>query len=214
MRRPTLRDVGAVLFDVDGVLIDSYSAYRDVWGRWCDARNVDFEVAWAATHGRRPVETIAEVAPHLDSATEYEELQSILSSAAHPFEGYPTAARLLATLPGGSWGVVTSGDRATVLARFSAAGFPLPDVLVDGSDVARGKPAPEGYVLAASQLRAAPASCLVVEDTPAGIAAGKAAGMTVLALATTHDQAQLADAHACLPTLRDANAYILEWTRN
>jgi sugar-phosphatase len=140
----------AALFDVDGVLLNSYSGHRQVWSRWCALRDVDLELAWAATHGRRPVETVAEVAPHLVPHDEYLLLQQLLAEVGECFPAFEAAAPLLRALPAHAWGVVTSGQRATVLARFAASGLPQPAVLVDGDDVAEGKPSPEGYRLAAA----------------------------------------------------------------
>jgi len=201
----------AVLFDVDGVLLDSYAGYREVWSRWCAARDVDLELAWAATHGRKPVETVAEVAAHLDPEEEYAFLKQLLSAVGERFPAFPTAPALLQALPSERWGVVTSGERQTVLRRFRLAGVPAPLVLVDGQDVSRGKPSPEGYLLAAHRLDLEPGACLVVEDAPAGIAAGKAAGMTVLALATTHAAADLGIADSHSPSLAEADAVIRAW---
>ena len=201
----------AVLFDVDGVLLDSYAGYREVWSRWCAARDIDIEVAWAATHGRRPVETVAEVAAHLDPQVEYEFLKELLASAGELFPPFPEAPALLRSLPPARWGVVTSGERKTVLGRFRLAEMPEPRVLVDGHDVTLGKPSPEGYLRAADLLAARPDSCLVVEDAPAGVAAGKAAGMTVLALATTHEAHDLMDADLHATSLGTAAATVRSW---
>ncbi len=200
----------AVLFDVDGVLLDSYAGYREVWSRWCTARDVDFERAWAATHGRKPVETVAEVAAHLDPEAEYAFLEQLLAAVGES-PAFPTARTLLHALPLGRWGVVTSGEREMVLRRFRLAGVPEPQVLVDGEDVSRGKPSPQGYLLAAERLDIEPSACLVVEDAPAGIAAGKAAGMTVLALATTHALTELGSADSHKPSLADAEEVIRAW---
>ncbi len=200
-----------VLFDVDGVLLDSYAGYREVWSRWCAARDVDLELVWAATHGRKPVETVAEVAAHLDPEDEYTFLKQLLVDVGERFPAFPTAPALLHALPPGRWAVVTSGERETVLRRFRLARMPEPQVLVDGHDVSRGKPSPEGYLLAAKRLDVEPRSCLVLEDAPAGIAAGKAAGMTVLALATTHAVADLGPADLHAASLSEAEEVVRAW---
>lgn len=201
----------AVLFDVDGVLLNSCAGYREVWSRWCELRGVDLEVAWAATHGRRPLETIAEVAAHLDPQEEYLALQEFLAASMDAFPAFPAALPLLLSLPSDRWGVVTSGQRVTVLARFVLEGLPTPGVFIDGDDVALGKPAPDGYLQAASRLGVPPDACLVVEDAPAGVLAGKAAGMRVIAIASTHSRSDLnlADHHA--DSLEDATPFIRAW---
>jgi len=200
-----------VLFDVDGVLLDSYAGYCEVWSRWCLLREIDLEIAWAATHGRRPVETIAEVAPHLSPDEEYVVLKGLLNEVGDRFPPFKAAAPLLHALPSKSWAVVTSGQRSTVLARFEAHGLPDPSVFVDGDDVAEGKPSPEGYLKAAELLGVGPMGCLVVEDAPAGVRAGKAAGMTVLAIASTHSADSLSEADEVVPSLVQAGPHVREW---
>lgn len=206
--------MAAVLFDVDGVLLDSYAGYREVWSRWCAIREVDLELAWAATHGRRPVETVAEVAPHLTPHEEYVLLEQLMEDVGDRFPAFAAAKPLLSSLPASSWAVVTSGQRPTVLARFTGSGLPHPAVFVDGDDVAEGKPSPEGYLLAAARLGVEPLDCLVVEDAPAGVRAGKAAGMSVLAIASTHRPAELAEADHEAASLAQATPTVLAWLRN
>ncbi len=199
------------LFDVDGVLLDSYAGYREVWARWCSLREVDLELAWAATHGRRPIETVAEVAPHLTPLDEYVVLQQFSAEAGDRFPAFEGAAALVSTLPSDAWAVVTSGQRATVLTRFANSGIPAPMVLVDGDDVAGGKPSPEGYKLAAELLGAAPSDCLVLEDTPAGVRAGRSAGMTVLAVCSTHSWDALTEADVVVSSLTEAVPHVQRW---
>jgi sugar-phosphatase len=201
----------AVLFDVDGVLLDSYPGYEKVWSRWCSLSNVDFATAWAATHGRRPVDTIAEVAPHLDPVAGYEALQAILVELEDHLPAFAGAPELVSSLPDGAWGVVTSGRRETVTRRFEATGLAVPQVLIDGDDVVTGKPAPDGYLAGAARLGVEPQCCLVVEDAPAGVVAGKAAGMRVLGIASTHGPGELALADQCVGSLEEAAPHIVSW---
>ncbi len=115
----------------------------------------------------------------------------------------PGAAPLLEALPPGSWGVVTSGTRALATGRLAHGGLPIPERLITADDVERGKPDPQPYLAGAAALGVDPAQCLVVEDAPAGIEAGKAAGMTVLALATTFEVRALAAADYVVGSLAD-----------
>ncbi|RZS91567.1 sugar-phosphatase [Motilibacter rhizosphaerae] len=201
----------AVLFDADGVLVDSSATYRRVWTRWALHHDLDPALVWAATHGRRPTETVAEVAPLLDVDLEHARLLREVALEDAPFPLYPGVPELLASLPPRAWAVVTSGRDDAVRARLRAGGAPEPAVVVDGGVVLRGKPDPEGYLLAADVLDVAPADCLVVEDSPAGVAAGSAAGMRVLGLTTTHPPEALAGADEVLGSFCLARQRICSW---
>lgn len=200
-----------VLLDVDGTLIDSTEVHQRIWRSWSDHHGLVFDMVWAASHGRRPVETFADVAPHLDPQAEYDRLRALLAAHEDGFHPIPGARDVLGLLPVGCWGLVTSAPLGSVLRRFQASRLPTPKVVVDGDSVTEGKPSPEGYLRAAALLGASPSDCLVVEDAPAGIAAGRAAGMRVLAVASTHPPHMLTNAHECFPTLNDAQARITGW---
>ncbi|MET7505942.1 HAD-IA family hydrolase [Streptomyces albidoflavus] len=186
----------AVLFDVDGVLLDSAAAHRRVWDAWSLGRGLDPETVWPLTFGRRPEDTVRDAAPHLDPSAERHALDALLAAEAPAFPPIPGAAALLASLDatGTPWALVTSGDRDSVHARFAAAGLPLPAVQVYGADVAYAKPAPDCFRLGAARLGVDPGACLVVEDAPAGVRAGVAAGCAVVGLTTTHGARELAEA--------------------
>ena len=201
----------AVIFDADGVLVDSHGAYRDVWYRWALLHALDAEAVLAATHGRRPVETVAEVAAHLDAEVEYARLRQYVQEIGDAFPVFPDAAALLAQLPPSRWAIVTSGDAATVRTRLRAGGLPVPCVLVDGHAVGRGKPDPEGFLLAADLLGVSAAQCLVVEDAPAGVQAARSAGMAVLALTTSHDAGDLVAADVVVTSLTEAAPHLVAW---
>ena len=186
----------AVLFDLDGVLVDSTHHIEQQWRTWALAKGLSPEPFLRVCHGRRALETIQLAAPELDAAAEIAAFKPDSESEA----GLPAvegAARLLQLLPSGSWAVATSGTRATAAARLHAAGLPEPDVLICAEDVVRGKPDPEVYLAAAKRLEVIPSDCIVVEDAPAGVMAARSAGMRVLALTTTHPATRLsADAFA------------------
>lgn len=205
---PTSR---VVLFDADGVLVDSHQGYRSVWDRWSALHRLDPVAVLAATPARRPVDTIAEVAPHLDPAVEYARLVTLVAELPDAFPVFPDAAPLLALLPTDRWAVVTSGDAASVRARLTAGALPLPTVLVDGRSVVRGKPDPEGYLLAARLLGVRPGDCLVVEDAPAGVDAARAAAMRVVAVTTSHPADDLGAADVVVASLTEAQALVLQW---
>lgn len=191
----------ALLFDLDGVLVDSTAYVEQQWRRWAHAKGLQPEPFLRVCHGRRAVETIRLAAPHLDAEAEvaalipYEDDSS--SEILGPLAG---AAQLLGLLPEESWAVATSGGRQLAVNRLRRAGLPVPRVLVCAEDVTEGKPSPDAYLLAAHLLGVSPAQCVVVEDAPAGVQAAHAAAMPVIGLTTTHTVEQLA-ADACAHSL-------------
>jgi sugar-phosphatase len=192
----------AIIFDLDGVLVDSTALVEQQWRRWASARGLRAEPFLRVCHGRRALETIRIAAPHLDAEAEAEALTFVpaedsASEGPGPLDG---AERLLRTLPAGVWGVATSGRRSTATARLRRAGLPVPEVLICAEDVARGKPNPDAYLLAATALGIAPSECVVIEDAPAGVEAARAAGMKVIGLTTTHRADELAP-DACAASL-------------
>ena len=181
----------AVLFDLDGVLVDSRICIERSWTAWADRRQIDRELVLGLAHGRRTRETLQLVAPHLDPEVEIAELARAELQDLDGALAMPGARALLNALPENRWAIVTSGLRAISVARLRHVGLPIPAVFVTAEDVERGKPFPDGYLTAASRLRYRPEQCLVVEDTPPGIAAARAAGMRVIAVATTYPREQL-----------------------
>jgi len=172
--------IEAVLFDCDGVLVDSRAAGEAAWARWASGRGLDPATVVATIHGRRAQETAAAFLPAGDVAAavaEIEALELATASGTRPIAG---AAALLAALPPARWAVVTSASAALAEARLRGAGLPVPAVLISGDDVAAGKPAPDGYLAAAAALGVAPAAVAVVEDSEAGLRAGAAAAPGLL----------------------------------
>jgi sugar-phosphatase len=181
----------AVLFDLDGVLVDSTGYVERQWRDWATRRGLEAEPFLRVCHGRRAVETIRLAAPQLDAEAEVARFPEFVADEEVRLDAQPGARQLLQGLPGGLWAVVTSGIRASAARRMREAGLPAPRVLVGAEDVEHGKPNPEGYLLAADRLDVAPAGCIVIEDAPAGLEAARAAGMRTLALASTHSRNEL-----------------------
>lgn len=204
----------AVLFDADGVLVDSHAGYEQVWDRWSRLHGLDPAAVLEATHARRPVDTIADVAPQLDPVAEYARLVGFVAAMPGAFPLFADTVALLEALPADRWAIVTSGDADRVRERLDAGGAPVPGVLVDGAAVERGKPDPEGYLLAAQRLGAAAEDCLVVEDAPAGLRAAPAAGMRAIGLATSHAAEALSDADVVHGSLAEAGPEVLAWLRD
>lgn len=194
---------------MDGVLIDSTAHVDRVWREWAQERDVDPEPVLAIAHGRRTVEVLATVAPHLATPEEVALLEGRDAQDHAGIGPVPGAASLLKSLPAGSYAVVTSAPAPLVTARFAHAGLPDPEFLVSADDVVQGKPAPEGYLAAAALLGVAPADCVVFEDAPPGVAAGSAAGMRVVGVATTYSGDNLRGAHAVVRDLSDVSIEVL-----
>ena len=187
-------EVGAVLFDCDGVLVDSAASVERAWRRWAAEHGLDGDAIVSVAHGRRTEDTLRELGLSADLAAEVERLEGAEIADASSVSAFPQAAAVLPELPPETWAVVTSGTRALATSRLAAAGLPLPAVLVTADDVSAGKPDPQGYLEAARRLGRSPADCLVLEDAPAGVQAALAAGMRVVGLPTTHAAEELAAA--------------------
>ena len=189
----------AIIFDLDGVLVDSSIVVERHWRRWGEQHSVDYARIAAVMHGRRSAEVMALVAPHLDAEDEsrdFEAHEAVDTEGLRVFDG---AATLLPSLPPRKWGIATSGTALTAATRLRFGRLPVPAVLVTAEDVRRGKPDPDAYLLAARRLGVGTPSCVVVEDSPAGVAAAHAAGMRAIAVLTTHDRAALAGAELIVP---------------
>ena len=189
-------DCDAVLFDLDGVLVDSAMCVERHWRRWAAEHGLDPDEIMRFVHGRPTGETIRRVAPNLPAEAVAARLNAREVFDVDGVVAIPGAARLVRSLPPDTWAITTSGTRDTAVTRLRHTGLPRPSVLITADDVTRGKPDPEAYVLAATRLDAAPRRCVVVEDAPAGISAGRAAGMRVVAVETTHARAALGEADA------------------
>jgi sugar-phosphatase len=191
----------ALLFDLDGVLVDSTASVEHTWRVWAVRHGLDAAAILGSVHGRRALDTVRLVAPHLDAAAEIVALSAQEARAAEGLSEVHGALALLEALPRDRWAVVTSGDRAVAEHRLRHVGLPIPAVMICGDEVARGKPDPEGYLAAATALGLAPGSCIVVEDAPSGIEAAHRGSMRVIAVATTHRPEELRAADAVTSAL-------------
>ncbi len=193
--------VEAILFDIDGTLVDSTSAVVRTWRKWAARHGLDAQEILRVCHGRRTEDTIAEFLPVEQQAAAVAELEALELSDLDDVVALPATRELLPALPRHRWAAVTSGSRRLMEARLAAAGLPVPEVLVSADDVSAGKPDPEGYLKAASALGYDIAQCLVVEDAPAGVRAGGTAGAPTLAVATSHSSSELSAADAVIHDL-------------
>ena len=192
-----------VLFDLDGVLVDSARVVVRTWHTWARTKGLDAERFTEIAHGRRPAETIRLIAPDLDAEAEAAELERLEVNDTDGILQIEGALELLRSLPEGSWTVVTSGSRALASGRMRHVGLPLPERFVTADDVYNGKPHPEAYLKGAEILGASPKTCVVIEDAPAGVQSAKAAGMRVVAVATTHRAEDLHEADVVLGALSE-----------
>jgi sugar-phosphatase len=185
-----------VLFDLDGVLVDSTPAVARVWAGWAREHGFDPDEVVRQAHGKPSIATIRELLPHADHVAEDREVERREIADVEGVIPLPGAMELLQALQLDRWAIVTSCTRSLAGVRIGAAGLPKPRHLVTATDVLRGKPDPEPYRKGAHVLGFAAEDCLVIEDAPAGIRAGKAAGAQVLALRTTATDAELREAGA------------------
>ncbi|MGA2483486.1 MAG: HAD-IA family hydrolase [Candidatus Acidiferrales bacterium] len=186
----------ALLFDLDGVLIDSTPAVARVWTRWALEHGFDPQEVTRRAQGRPSLTTVREYLPHADHAAENREVERREIEDLEGVVPLPGALALLRALPPDRWTIVTSCTRPLAEVRIRAAGLPVPPHLVTSLDVQRGKPDPEPFEKGAAVLGFAPADCIVLEDTSAGIRAAKAAGARIIALRTTVPDAELSAAGA------------------
>jgi sugar-phosphatase len=181
----------AILFDMDGTLLDSNEASEITWQAWAEERGVPIEKIRAVHHGRRPEETIALVAPRLDAL---EEAKAIYASQLEITTGVrpiPGAKEFFTAVPDAARAIVTAANQPILEHRFRLVNLPVPKVCVTATMLKNGKPDPEGYLLGARLVGHAPADCIVFEDAPAGLLAAKRAGIRSVAVLTNYTEAQL-----------------------
>ena len=177
----------AVLFDMDGTLVDSTQVVELAWGRWATRHNIPLKEVLSFSHGRPTIATLDHFLPGADHSDDLRELADFEETQTEGILAVPGAAEVLHSLQTQRhpWAVVTSAWRKLAESRVTAAGLPLPTVIVPIDEIQNGKPDPEGFLDAARQLGVAPEDCVVFEDTRPGIEAGLRAGMQVVGLLTT-----------------------------
>ncbi len=186
----------ALLFDLDGVLIDSTPAVERVWRNWAREHEFDPDEVVARAHGRPSISTVRHYLPHADHEAENRIVERREIADLEGVLPLPGARELLQRLPADRWTIVTSCTRALAEVRLRAAGLAPPQKFITSSDIKNGKPHPEPYLTAAAMLGFPASSCVVLEDVPAGIKAGRAAGARVIAFQTTVNPAELRAAGA------------------
>jgi sugar-phosphatase len=199
-----------LLFDLDGVLVDSTAAVVRVWRQWALEHSLDPQLVVNLAMGQRSVETIQLVAPHLDAEAENLKVEGMEIADKDGVIALPGATALLRSLPPDRFTLVTSATRILAVARLGYADLAVPQRFVSADDVTQGKPSPDPYLKGAALLGKSPVDCLAFEDTPAGIEAAKAAGMRVIALHTTYPANELASADSIVASLADVRVEVHE----
>jgi sugar-phosphatase len=184
-------DCDALLFDMDGVLIDSTPAVDRVWTRWAIEHGFEPREVVRKAHGRPSIANVRDYLPNADHEAENRIIERAEMDDLEGVSPLPGVCELLSSLPNHRWAIVTSSTKPLAEIRLRVAGLPKPPVLVTSSDIVNGKPHPEPYMKAAAKLGFATSNCVVFEDAPAGIQAGKAAGSRVIAFRTTADDLSL-----------------------
>lgn len=188
-------ETDALLFDLDGTLIDSLAAVDRAWSAWCARNGLDPAEVIPKIHGRRAIDSLRAIAPHLDIQEEDAWLRQRESNDTEGVVAIPGAVEFVRSLTV-PWAVVTSGTSDVARARMRAVGLPEPLSAVYGEDVLHGKPAPDPFRLGAERLGVDPARCLAFEDTLAGVRSAHAAGIRVVALTTSFAADELIEAEA------------------
>ncbi|MGO4450827.1 HAD family hydrolase [Phyllobacterium sp. TAF24] len=198
----------ALLFDMDGTVLNSLAAAERVWGDWARSKGLDVEAFMPTMHGSRGIDTISRLGlPGVDPVAEAAEIERAEIDDVEGIIAIPGAVAFLKSLPPQSWAIVTSAPILLAKRRMEAAGIPFPEIMVTAEDVSIGKPDPQCYLLGAKKLGVDIADCLVFEDAPAGIQAGEAAGAEVLVITATQVH-KLATQHATITDYNDITAEI------
>jgi sugar-phosphatase len=184
----------AMLFDLDGVLVDSTPAVARVWSAWALEHGMDPEDTVRRAHGRPSLATIRELLPDVDHEKENQVVEQREVDDTDGVIPLPGTIALLRTIPEDRWAIVTSCTRRLAIRRLEAAGLPIPRHFVTSNDITRGKPDPEPYLKGATTLALPAGDCVVVEDAPAGVRSGRAAGARVIGLRTTASDEWLREA--------------------
>jgi sugar-phosphatase len=194
LSEPVCVTAKGILFDMDGVLISSIDSVRRCWRRWAKMYDVPHAEEYEVPHGVRAIDIVKALRPDIDAREGLRAIEDMEVEDVADLQVLPGVKALLAGLPPERWAIVTSSTQRLLLVRLKAAGLPIPERIITADMVERGKPDPEPYRRGAELLRFRPEECVVVEDAPSGVGAGKAAGCRVLAVLGTHSAAELHEA--------------------
>ena len=201
-------EVKGILFDMDGVLVSSIGGVERCWRRWAAHYGVPGADTYEVPHGVRAIDIMRSLVPGVDTVEGLRLIEDMELEDVADLKVLPGAGELLRSLPPERWAIVSSATRRLLVKRLEVAGLPVPELIISGDMVERGKPHPEPYRRGAELIHARPEDCLVVEDAPSGVQAGVAAGCVVLGVEGTHPREALleAGAHWVVATLRGVSA--------
>jgi sugar-phosphatase len=197
-----------LLFDMDGVLVSSIGSVVRCWRRWAQIYNVPNADTYNVPHGMRALEIVKSLRPDIDPQEGLRVIEDMEIEDMADLKVLPGVKKLLESLPLERWAIVTSATRRLLLGRLEAAGLPIPERIISGDMVERGKPDPEPYRRGAELLGLRPEDCIVVEDAPSGVGAGVAAGCRVLGVLGTHSLKELQGAEWVAPSLDNVSVTI------
>jgi mannitol-1-/sugar-/sorbitol-6-phosphatase len=210
--RQLLRMRASLLLDIDGTLVDSTEVVEGAWAQVASEFRADASEVVRACHGRRATDLARQFFGECDPTRIVARVAQLERERAYGVRPLPGAVALMSRVRAGQWAAITSGPRQTMEERLVLAGLPVPDVFVAAEDVVRGKPDPEGFAVAASALGVQPGTCVVIEDSPAGVAAGRTFGATVIAVLGTHTARDLRGAHRIIYSLHDLAAVLEDFS--
>jgi sugar-phosphatase len=193
---------------MDGVLISSIGSVVRCWRIWAKQYGIPNADTYEVPHGMRAIDIVRSLRPDIDPLEGLRVIEDLEIVDTADLTVLPGAKELLESLPPEKWAIVTSATRRLMLGRLEAAGLPAPERIVSADDVVRGKPDPEPYRKGAELLGCTPEECIVVEDAPSGVGAGKAAGSRVLGVVGTHTLVQLEQADWVVSSLERVAAKI------
>ena len=202
-------ECAAVLFDLDGTLVDSTKIVGRIWGEWARRQGLDPDWVIHVAHGQRTYDSVKTVAPYLTLEQQHQAFKDIEGREIVETEGlvvFEGGKQLIGSLPQNRWTIVTSGTRPLAEARLRAAGLPVPAQMITADDVENGKPHPEPYLKGAKLLGVSPAECVVIEDAPSGLRSAQTAGMKTIAVPTTYRVEELRGADVVAADLASLSA--------
>ena len=203
MSEPICVETKGFLFDMDGVLVSSIGSVVRCWRRWAKIYDIPNADTYEVPHGMRAIDIVKSLRPDIDPEEGLRVIEDMEIEDTADLIVLPGVKALLESLPVERWAIVTSATKRLMLGRLKVAGLPVPERIISGDMVERGKPDPEPYVRGAALLGFTPGECVVVEDAPSGVGAGLAAGCRVLAVLGTHELEELREATWVTLSLED-----------